>query len=140
MSPTTCFYCKNTKCAPRYMTLSYKYNEPITLKSFADEFSTVATSSEMKIHRYIVSSSKLLPLMKYVWLDVGGEPSGHGLRLKLTVSAPGPNRPVLPTVASHLSCEAALAEVLRAMEDMNEEGEFAVGREIGDGSPGVMKF
>jgi hypothetical protein len=122
------------------MTLTYKYTEPVTLQLFTDDFGKVVISSDLKINRYIVTGFKAHPPVRHVWLDVQEPPADHDLRLKLTVPAPEPHRPVLPTVTSKYGCVAALEEVKKEMENMNAEGGFAVVKEMAGSAPGVISF
>ncbi|KAL3486432.1 hypothetical protein BJX62DRAFT_241945 [Aspergillus germanicus] len=138
--PTTCIHCKKTECAPRYMKLTYKYTEPVTLQLFADDFGKVVISSDLKINRCVVTGFKAHPLVRHVWLDIAEPPADHDLRLKLTVPAREPHRPVLPTVTSKNECVAALEEVKEEMENMNAEGGFAVVKEMAGSAPGVISF
>jgi hypothetical protein len=137
---TTCIHCKRAECASRYMTLSYKYNEPVTVQLFADDFGRVVTTSDLKINRYVVTGFKAHPPVRHVLLDISDSPADHDLRLKLTVPAPEPHRPVLPTVPSKYGCVAALEEVKKEMENMNAEGGFAVVKEMEGAAPGVICF
>jgi hypothetical protein len=121
------------------MTLTYKYTETVTLQFFADEFGKAVTTSGLKVNRYVLTGFKAYPPVRHVWLDVQEPPADHELRLKLTVPAPKPHRPVLPTVTSKYGCVAALEEV-KEMENMNAEGGFAVVKEMAGSAPGVISF
>jgi hypothetical protein len=122
------------------MTLTDKYTEPVTLQLFADDFGKVVTTSGLKVNRYVVTGFKAHPPVRHIWLHISEPPADHELRLKLTVPAPEPHRPVLPTVTSKYGCIAALGEVKKEMENMNAGGGFAVVTEMAGSAPGVISF